>query len=128
MSKRFWSFVIIILISIGVSIAILRTRTSNQLKRNGIITTGYVYEVFDAFRSKNGFKYYFYHNGKKYFGKSIFQVGIAIKDEITNKSIPVIFNPKDPDNSKLLLTKPLFENYGIPYPDSLRWVEKFTYY
>ncbi|MNS42037.1 tRNA(Glu)-specific nuclease WapA precursor [compost metagenome] len=44
--------------------------------------------------------------------------------DFQGKSFSVIYEKNKPENSGLLLTPSNFERYNIPYPDSLKWIEK----
>lgn len=101
-------------------------RKAERLFRSGIITNGYVVDVFDGFRSKTGFNYVFSYQGKRYKGKGFYlNVAWKIRDSIFNRPLPVLFLPNKPSESRLLLNEAVFESSGRKFPDSLLWLKRY---
>jgi hypothetical protein len=42
-------------------------------------------------------------------------------------SFPVVYSPSNPSNSILLIRPKDFKRFGVPFPDSLRWVLKYIH-
>jgi hypothetical protein len=100
-----------------------------QLKKNGITIDGKIikieHEGYSKFGGQGLLHYEFSYNGKNYH-KSANGSGFLVvyKEKFTNKIFPVIFNPKD-GTSIMLIFKNDFEEYKLPYPDSLNWIEVY---
>lgn len=104
-------------------------RESNRLKRNHEIATCRVTRFTSAAKSFGGFlNGYFILNGdtiaastrstkiNKYYG-----------NEFVGRQLPVIYERGNPSNNDILVFPSNFEEYGLPFPDSLAWVKNFEY-
>lgn len=46
---------------------------------------------------------------------------------LMNKYFPVIYSQKDITNHQILIEEKGFNDFELPYPDSLQWVKKFRW-
>jgi len=97
---------------------------NTDLKRNGIIVNGVITDYgFPAKSAVMNFDYEFYYNGTKYTDNSY--AGVKSPRDFIGKSFPVRFSPKT-KRSEILVVPKMFKKYGIAFPDSLSWVNKFV--
>ena len=125
MIRKVFIGLLVILFVVFIGDSINKINSLRNLRTKGKITNCKIYEVFDAFRSKVGFKYYFFIDGQKKFGKDFYDISLNIKDSFEQRLMPVIYLPTDPLNNRLLITRTVFNSMGINFPDSLQWIEKF---
>jgi hypothetical protein len=64
--------------------------------------------------------YEFYYNGKKILGSDAFNKFRGNQDFV-NRNFPVMYEPKL-GSAKLLVEPSDFKRFGLPFPDSLKWV------
>jgi hypothetical protein len=64
-----------------------------------------------------GVNYEYFVNGKRYA-----HIGKLYAETLPIKTIPVLYPCSDPSFGQLMLTP---EEYDLPYPDSLQWVNKY---
>lgn len=69
-------------------------------------------------------EYEFYYNGKKIFGSDTFNDFRGDQDFV-NKNFPVMYEPKI-GSAKLLIQPSDFKRFGLNFPDSLKWVLKYS--
>ncbi|NLR63668.1 hypothetical protein HGH92_05045 [Chitinophaga varians] len=96
---------------------------ANRLYENGYWTTGIVVERGTDYKGRLAFNYEFYVDGKRYFNQAS---GIGIRpgayQEFIGKSLPVIYNSKDPSENDMSLRPGDFSSHGRELPDSLFWI------
>ncbi len=44
---------------------------------------------------------------------------------IVGKTFPVVYNPNSPHSNHLLIRKKDFEQFNVPFPDSMKWVLQY---
>lgn len=92
-------------------------RRANRLYENGYWTTGVIIERGTDYRGRLAFNYEFYVEGKKYHNQAS---GIGIRpetyQEFIGKSLPVIYNSKDPSENQMLLRPIDFSSHGRELP------------
>ena len=82
-----------------------------RLNSKGYITLEYYYIVKnDTITSSEHYQF------SSYAGKNL-----------VNKYFPVIYSKKDITKHKILIEEKDFNDFKVPYPDSLRWVKKFRW-
>lgn len=95
---------------------------NDDLKTNGRLTTGQVTRVYRGSRSGMNIDYAFYVDGRRIENSTFYFIGINHKPLFENKTFPVMYLPGHPDRNRLLIEKANFDDVGLPFPDSLRWV------
>jgi hypothetical protein len=117
---------IAVLLFFGIwgTIAIMRQR---QLSRDHVQGLGKIYRYNAGGRGNAGgiwIDYSYDVDGKKYTGSSNYSldkidIGI-VKKYLLGNTFPIVYNPKYPGNSHLLITRQDFVKFGYNYPDSLK--------
>ncbi|RFS18677.1 hypothetical protein DVR12_26900 [Chitinophaga silvatica] len=101
----------------------LGNQRENRLYKNGYWTTGIIIERGWDYRGRLAFNYEFYVDGKKYRNQAS---GIGIRPDtyrqFIGKSLPVIYNSKDPSENKMMIRPSDFTSYELEIPDSLFWI------
>jgi len=103
----------------------------NELKSNFYITTGLVtgYSIGVKYHSGNMFITSTYSVQNKENENSKQYSKTLNRDDFRNyflgKSFPVIYSVKDISNSRTLIFPSDFEEFNIPFPDSLNWVKQY---
>lgn len=96
---------------------------ANRLYEDGYWTNGVIVERSTDYKGRLAFNYEFYVNGKKYDNQAS---GMGIRPEMyrefIGKSLPVVYNSKDPSESDMLLRPIDFSSHGRELPDSLFWI------
>lgn len=102
--------------------------TQNALKNNNKIEKARVYDTGGNGKGSITIYYMFSVNNMPYKG-TYYTSRISSNDGIKfkGKYIPVLFSINDPDNNAGLLLKKDFEEYNLPYPDSLKWIEDLSF-
>src|ERR1700722_66838 len=114
---------VIIFILIGACVLIfVCNKNGEDLKKNGILTTGIVKSVYEGGRGGINVDYEFEVNGKKLNGSQFYFISAKFMNEFKNRSFPVIFSSKNPSRNVMLIVKSNFDDYRISYPDSMRWI------
>jgi hypothetical protein len=66
-----------------------------------------------------------YYNGSS--GYSDMNLSSANFDSIfKGKTFPVIYDGSNPHNADILITPTFFKHFGVPFPDSLKWVLEYV--
>ncbi|NML37507.1 hypothetical protein HHL17_09925 [Chitinophaga sp. G-6-1-13] len=98
-------------------------RRANRLYEDGYWTTGVIVERGTDYKGRLAFNYEFYVDGKKYHHQAS---GVGIRpesyQEFIGKSLPVLYNSKDPSENDMLLRPNDFSSHGRELPDSLFWI------
>jgi hypothetical protein len=127
MNKKVSIIGIIIFAGIFIYYFFENKNQNNNLKRNGIVTTGTVIKTASMKGGNTDFTFIYMVNGRTYTNSDLFG-GLCFK--LTGrirklKEFPVIYNEDDPAESRLLITKKSFDRVGQSQPDSLKWVETY---
>jgi hypothetical protein len=116
--KKIENIFIVVAIFITVIFMVRSSQKRDKLlKENGILLTC---KIIDVSMGKNSsFECEFYYNGK-YLRRT---AGSRAKKTtyFLYQYFPLIYAP-DIDAARLLITPKDFEDYGIAFPDSLKWV------
>ena len=96
------------------------------LEQNHLITYGDVLEIRHTGRAnlvRVGYRYYIgnkFHDFSKEYSSSV----ISVKDSkvFEGKSFPVVYYPKFPYLEAMLIFPEDFEQFHVPFPDSIRWI------
>ena len=99
----------------------------NQLKKYGIVITGKIVLITKNNNVKGGggssIKYNYSYDNSDYIDFSANSGTLNdYENDFINKFFPVLLNPKTKE-SVILIFKDDFEEYNVPFPDSLNWVE-----
>jgi hypothetical protein len=124
--KKHWLKIIFLLMPVIIFFLAQRTaKKDDTLKKSGKIAIGVITKIEKGNRARIYFFYEFNDENGILFKNS--------NEEILNnynfflqRSFPVIYDPIDPSNNQILITKDDFESYKVVYPDSLDWVEQYT--
>jgi hypothetical protein len=95
----------------------------NTLKKNGICTNAIITNFYNIAKSGYGVEYEFYVNGKKY--KESTRLQISNPQNLIGKKVPVIYDKNYPDVNELLWYSSDWEDVGLQFPDSMKWVNDF---
>ena len=118
---------------IGIIFAFILAYLSHKLFRkeslfqNGKMAYAYVYEVNDAgIKAANIVIYYsFFVEQREHSGGMDSNLDYAVKSEIMNRYVPVIYDTLNPNNNILLISEKNWEKLNLPFPDSLSWLKKY---
>lgn len=120
--KKHDSFLSLIMLffSVGIfaSIIFLGNRKYNKLKNKGAIEQAYIYKIDQTTRSYILY-YKFMYQKQVYLGEYSFSYWEKRGRRLSYKYYPVIFDPKNLDNTSLLIFDSDFERYGFVTPDSI---------
>lgn len=90
------------------------------------LTTGTIVKRFAPLRSAGrSFEYVYYVGGKRY--SHDYSVNLNLYNRFgvfENKRFPVVYEKDNPSNGKMLIFRQDFPQYGIAFPDSLRWAQE----
>lgn len=120
------TLIFIFLISLIVFFIIKNKNDKNQrLKNNGVYTTGKIVGITKVFKSGVFLDFEFKDlNGKIIDGSELSQ--FSNHTIFIGKHFPVIYNSDTPADYQILMTSEQFKEFNIPYPDSLKWVDKYV--
>ena len=114
----FWIGLLVFIILVVYNI----NSTNNELKKNGIVLNARIIDITGGGKSSLTFKYTFAFEGSNYEREDATQ--IIGKSLFIGKTFPVIFSPKS-KVSRLLMGPKNFQNFDIPFPDSLTWILEY---
>ena len=77
-----------------------------------------------GYRGGFSFNYVFYVDSKKYSGHNPTKVSETNMSSFLNKSFPVVYSTINPEKNIILITKSHFNDWGVQFPDSLKWVDE----
>ena len=114
----------IILIILAISFLIYSNYLDKSLRKNLISTKGIVTEV--KYASKHGYQAYYTFDIRGRLIESSINIPNFKNDSnrhiLTGRVFPVIVDSNDLTHSKMLFDSLSFINYGLTYPDSLKWL------
>ncbi len=92
------------------------------LKENGQVGYGR-FSASKLFKGSTSFKFEYEVDGHFYSGTnySVYQV-FKNQEMLKGKLLPVIYDPENPENAKMLISKFDFEKFDRVRPDSLKWL------
>ena len=123
LTNRQGNFIIFGILFILIAFAIVNQLwKKNDLKSDGIIVNAVIIDMLVPTKGVPSYQYKFVYNGKVYTDDN--NRGIQTKYFFIGKTFPAMFSPKT-GNSELLMTPEDFKEYGLNFPDSLRWVLQF---
>lgn len=99
----------------------------NEMKTNPTIVVGQVQRLKKVYKNHDRFEYTFNFNNTLYSGWSSSKGKATdysnLSGHLHNKFFPVLISAKDPQKySSILIVPEDFKEYGLKFPDSLRWV------
>jgi hypothetical protein len=116
-----------VIVIIVILIFVYNKFSSDSLQKNFIISNGYVISV--KFTNKIGDKVHFTYsiNHRTYSG---FKHTPNFKNEddkriLEGRYFPIVVDSTNNSKSDMLLDSLSFAQYGLQYPDSLRWLNKY---
>lgn len=99
-----------------------------QILKNPILLTGKLIKVEKAYKLSDAFTYEFFYPNTQLitsFSGSNMYYHSELYQDLIGKSFPIIANKEKPEQfSHILIDKGDFNEFDLPLPDSLRWVEK----
>lgn len=99
----------------------------NKLKRQGIVGKAKIIDCNS--RSKGAgviVDYTFIVSGKMFKGKqSYYELGSTVCSELFYQDVSIIYIEDEPDVNRLMISKNDFEKLKYPFPDSLKWAERY---
>lgn len=100
-----------------------------QIEKSHTIVVGKIYRyAYGGRGNAGGFHVDFKTivNGKEYDASSRYLTSdFNCSNDFIGKTFPVIYNPKHPSISSILIIPSDFARYNYQYPDSLNWVKKY---
>jgi len=97
-------------------VELYRDYKKNQIQNCHKFTIGYVILVEKNTKNR-GTSFEYFVESKRYA-----RTGKIYPFELPIGKIPVLYPCSDPDFGQLMLTPEDFEEYDLPYPDSLKWI------
>lgn len=99
----------------------------NEIRGNPTIVVGQVQKLKKVYKDHDRFEYTFYFNNTLYSGWSKSNGKATdysnLSGHLYNKFFPVLLSTKAPQKySSILIVPEDFAEYGLKFPDSLRWV------
>jgi hypothetical protein len=102
-------------------------RSDDKLRSDGIIGKAKITDCYS--RSKGAgvnVDYTFVVAGKTYKGRqSYIELEHFVCRELYYQEVSIIYVKENPDVNKLMISKNDFERLKYPYPDSLKWTERY---
>lgn len=122
--------VVFLIISLFIWHFITKDKRTNSLKKHGVICDARPTSIRLISGKNKGklIQYQFIYQGKQYeHSLNAPDIFMTFEDEIfyAKKHVPVLVDTTDPETSHLLLRPFDFGLFGMNFPDSLRWVEKY---
>ena len=100
--------------------------TDKKLRKEGVLTTAVVTDCKFGYRGGISFIYEFILEGKLIKNKKSFMEIVPSKGaNFLHKSFPLLYLETSPSNNQILISRYSFEEFKIPFPDSLKWVIEF---
>jgi hypothetical protein len=121
MRKKKITILIILLFFIVVFIFI--HYMDKRIEQKGILLNAMTTEWVGRVNMGIHLQYEFFYNGKKIIGERGFK-NVRGNQDFQRKSFPVMYDPKF-GSSQLLVEPADFNEFNLPYPDSLKWVLKY---
>lgn len=102
-----------------------------SIKKHGVISSGILLgrlpkntKGSSTIRFK--YKYAFMNRSYASFSQSyLFVKNFDYTPLLVNKHYPILVDSTNHNNSRTLITSEDFEEYGIPFPDSLKWTNQY---
>ena len=118
--------VFIIGLLIILVIAITSINKENELKVKGVLTFGKITKITLLHKAEKNFDYEFKDKSGTIHtrGECLPLVNSSF---FIGRSFPVIYNPEDPESNCILITRKYFEIYGVNFPDSLTWIDAYSF-
>ncbi|MFO0322978.1 MAG: hypothetical protein ACK504_11200 [Bacteroidota bacterium] len=116
---------LILVLSVPASIwffSYLKKKSINGNKCLGVAT---VTKLSFGFKGNYSFHIEFYDNRNNLIKVKSTLIFGRRDSSIVKKKFPVVYNCDNPKEYCILITKDNFEKYNIPFPDSLKWVNKY---
>lgn len=102
------------------------TRELKEIRTHSSITSGIIYDYDSGNKGGLVIKVKFFVEAKAYYTRSKYiQIPAPDGNDFIGKSIPIIYSYKDPNKNRILLFKYEFDDFGLAYPDSLRWALQY---
>lgn len=117
-------FIVICLFFLFISCNVNRI----DLKNNGVITKGIIKKVYHGTKGGINIDYEFNVGDRTIQGSELFLVSSSYEDLFKNKSFPVIYSKKNYGRNRLLIFESNFNDFGLSFPDSLKWTKKLSKY
>ena len=122
--EKIVQFLPLILIMAFVALWIKYILKWDDLQRHHDFATGTILKYTSSYRGGN-ITYIFKVAGKEYEGERGFSNVIKSRAYLLEgKNFPVVFDTQDTSNNAILISPKAFEEYKIPFPDSLDWARK----
>jgi hypothetical protein len=114
-----------ILIIVAFTIVFICKHNGDDLRANGILTTGLVTNAYPGTKGGINLDYMFWINGKKITGSQFYFISSKFADKFQDRYFPVMYSKSSPDRNSMLILQNNFSDFNIEYPDSLKWVLKY---
>lgn len=114
----------LLLLSVPVSIYLVSYFKSNSIKDNLCISTARISNLHFGFKGNYSFTVEFKDvNGNLISNKT--RLCFGRDTAIVGKYFLVAYNKKMPNEYEILIRESDYNEYGLQYPDSMKWVENY---
>jgi hypothetical protein len=103
-----------------------RKKLAASLETHKKIVTGIILNAKETYGRSNRHSFYVYgfnNNSTISYGNASILVGWQ---RLIGKKFPVIYDTTNPENNHMLIFPDDFNDWNLPFPDSLKWVLKFN--
>jgi hypothetical protein len=114
----------LLLIALVVFFCSRTNERTDKLRHEGKMTFGRITKIEMGNKANIFFNYEFQTANGTVVSNSEIEL-LNYYNYFLNRSFPVIYDIKDPDNNELLITPHQFEALGQVFPDSLGWVKEY---
>ena len=133
MKKQYKNISIVLIVIIFIVWVSWNFRKANQFQNaQKILTNGLIQDCYYGGRGNAGrtfIDFKFVLNGVQIKGSSVILTSEIptedLKNFFTGKAFPVLYDPKQPTNSTMLIIPKDFNRYNYSFPDSLQWVYNY---
>lgn len=96
-----------------------------KLKKCFKVTTALIVNVKDGYKNNLALTYKYLVNGKIHCSDCVRSIkNTKLKNSLLNKNLVLIYSCTDSNDHLLLLSEYQFDEFNIPYPDSLLWIKQ----
>lgn len=126
-NKRRKIFAIILIIGTLLILIAYGIVDQSFLRKNYMITTGLITDCrYPMNRGALSFYFDYEVDGKKYqYSTIISNLNTSYARDFIGKQFPVAYSKNDPEKCRILITRYDFNEFSIPFPDSLNWVRRY---
>ncbi len=122
-----------------VFIGLVKACDKKEIAHNQTFEVATIDRIEERYHAKTGTVYLRFHYHYQYknrlfrddidytYKRYFVEFTKAKRERIKHKKFPVILSSKDPSKHRILIFWSDFAKYNLPFPDSLKWSEKYFY-